>query len=282
MTQEAVDHGVTPWDNNNWVYLDSDNSNGLAGVGEKVAEEPGSIHPTEMTKVSTQKRRRKCCKKGKALTGDKDCSVGGEEPDHEIHIWTERERRKKMRNMFANLHLLLPQLPAKADKSTIVEEAIRMIRNLEASLKKLQNQITEKTRGVVLDSSLPIMTSRALSREAFMADHGKIIPSASSSDLHFSQCFQTWSSPNVVVSVTGADAHISICAVTRPGLISAIIYSLEKHKLDVLSAHFFCDYFRSMIMIHAQVNGTPDSFPEALPAEEIFKLAVEEIMTGIS
>lgn len=38
---------------------------------------------------------------------------GGESSDHEIHIWTERERRKKMRNMFANLHALLPQLPPK-------------------------------------------------------------------------------------------------------------------------------------------------------------------------
>lgn len=38
---------------------------------------------------------------------------GGGESDHELHIWTERERRKKMRNMFSNLHALLPQLPPK-------------------------------------------------------------------------------------------------------------------------------------------------------------------------
>lgn len=38
---------------------------------------------------------------------------GGGESDHEIHIWTERERRKKMRNMFSSLHALLPQLPPK-------------------------------------------------------------------------------------------------------------------------------------------------------------------------
>ncbi|KAL6211719.1 hypothetical protein ACLB2K_016942 [Fragaria x ananassa] len=35
------------------------------------------------------------------------------EDDHELHIYTERERRKKMGNMFANLHALLPQLPSK-------------------------------------------------------------------------------------------------------------------------------------------------------------------------
>ena len=38
---------------------------------------------------------------------------GGDESDHETHIWTERERRKKMRTMFCNLHALLPQLPPK-------------------------------------------------------------------------------------------------------------------------------------------------------------------------
>jgi hypothetical protein len=35
--------------------------------------------------------------------------------DHEMHILTERERRKKMRNMFASLHASLPQLPSKVN-----------------------------------------------------------------------------------------------------------------------------------------------------------------------
>lgn len=38
-----------------------------------------------------------------------------ESSDHDIHIWTERERRKKMRNMFSNLHALLPHLPPKVN-----------------------------------------------------------------------------------------------------------------------------------------------------------------------
>lgn len=33
--------------------------------------------------------------------------------DHDLHIWTERERRKKMRNMFHQLHALIPELPPK-------------------------------------------------------------------------------------------------------------------------------------------------------------------------
>ncbi|GJN02834.1 hypothetical protein PR202_ga20221 [Eleusine coracana subsp. coracana] len=35
------------------------------------------------------------------------------EMDHAMHIWTERERRKKMKNFYSTLHSLLPQLPHK-------------------------------------------------------------------------------------------------------------------------------------------------------------------------
>ena len=55
-----------------------------------------------------QKRSRKGgLKKGKA---NGNC---GDQSEHEMHIWTERERRKKMRNMFSCFHALLPQLSAK-------------------------------------------------------------------------------------------------------------------------------------------------------------------------
>ncbi|OMO74672.1 hypothetical protein COLO4_26545 [Corchorus olitorius] len=84
----------------------------------------------------------------------------GDQSEHEMHIWTERERRKKMRNMFSNLHALLPQLPAKADKSTIVDEAVTYIKSLQQTLQTLQKQKLEKLRSATLmaDSS-SIITS---------------------------------------------------------------------------------------------------------------------------
>lgn len=54
---------------------------------------------------------------GKILTGTEQKMsdrgkkrVGNEIDEHELHIWTERERRKKMRDMFATLHALIPKL----------------------------------------------------------------------------------------------------------------------------------------------------------------------------
>lgn len=40
---------------------------------------------------------------------------GGGESGHETRIRTERQRRKKMSNMFSSLRALLPQLPDKVN-----------------------------------------------------------------------------------------------------------------------------------------------------------------------
>ncbi|KAK1311194.1 hypothetical protein QJS10_CPA08g00638 [Acorus calamus] len=242
---------------------------------------------------------------------------GGELEDHEVHIWTERERRKKMRNMFTSLHSLLPQLPPKADKSTIVDEAVNYIRTLQHTLQKLQKQKLEKLRLVgggggggsssiatTIDcdqppppptTHLPQPTS-VDSREAFMADHGATAasnnnnnwtistnsPTAVSVPSRLSQCFQTWSSPNVVLNVSGDDAHISICCARKPGLLTMVCYVLEKHNLEVVSANVSSEFFRAMYMIHAHANGVSDQFPEALAVEEVYKLAVGEILLWLS
>ncbi|KAI3997845.1 hypothetical protein MKX01_036315 [Papaver californicum] len=269
---------------------------------------PTTVTPPELvvgvgqttSTTSHQKRSRGGAKtstgKGTSAGGDwNECKVGVES-DHEIHIWTERERRKKMRNMFSNLHALLPQLPAKADKSTIVDEAVNYIKTLQHSLQKLQKQRLEMLRGGVgggatlatptaidyepSSSSLALVSSSPTlnSREAFLAD--QVGPSSasmnnnssssmitdsmtfsSSASLSVVPCinsipstFQTWSSPNVVLSVNGDDAQISVCAAKKPGLFTTCCYVLEKHKLEVVTAHVSSDYYRSMFMIHAHVS----------------------------
>ncbi|KAJ0024885.1 hypothetical protein Pint_08747 [Pistacia integerrima] len=216
---------------------------------------------------------------------------GGAESEHEMHILTERERRKKMRNMFSNLHALLPQLPAKVDKSTIVDEAVKYIKTLQQTLQTLQKQRLEKLQtATVVDYEQSIITSsqvKALdSRESYLADQGPspknlsmptYLPHSSFQVPISPACFQTWFSPNVVVNMCGDDAQISVCSPRKPGLLATILYILEKHHLDVVSAHISSDNYRSMYMIHAHASGASDQFPEALSVEEIFKLAVGEM-----
>lgn len=116
------------WENESWALSNSDNS---AGSDENLAEKPKTINnsncptPKELAGQATGKKKRRS---GKPPSGDQlgnnDEAAGGGgdkggELDHELHIWTERERRKKMRSMFSNLQALLPQLPPKVPTFSI-------------------------------------------------------------------------------------------------------------------------------------------------------------------
>ncbi|XP_062105200.1 transcription factor bHLH95 [Humulus lupulus] len=238
---------------------------------------------------------------------------GGGESDHEIHIWTERERRKKMRNMFANLHALLPQLPPKADKSTIVDEAVNYIRNLQQTLHKLQKQKLEKLQAGATNNLANTFTNNIGepsinnitnnpqpklvydSREAYLADQGtcnELVSIGNNNNNNNTNSllpvlFQTWTSSNVVLNICGEEAHISVCSPKKPGLFTSICYVLEKHKISIISAQLSSDSNRIMYMIHAhQASSTgvgSDQFVEAFSSvEEVFKQAVGELMLWVS
>lgn len=232
-------------------------------------------------------------------TGERGC-----ESEHEVHIWTERERRKKMKNMFSSIQALLPDLPPKADKSTIVDEAVSYIKRLQHSLQTLQKRKQEKLTGSIATlmtdhfetSMVTPEVQKAMpehySKEALLADH-----QAQSSDNNligisdmanrFPQClpatncfqFRTWFSPNVVINMNGNDAHFSICSVKKPGLLSTLSYILQKHNLEVVSAQVSSTQYHCMYMIHAHATYTvsDDQFLETLSVEETFKLAAGEM-----
>ncbi|KAJ9551796.1 hypothetical protein OSB04_015841 [Centaurea solstitialis] len=232
----------------------------------------------------------------KKVSLDSDKGKGDpESSDHDLHIWTERERRKKMRNMFHQLHALLPQLPSKADKSTIVDEAVSYIKTLQETLQKLQTQKLERLHGLSSNTTIvPLGQPQRVAfntRESFLADHGSptdpfgIISSSSSTAFPFPifspTAFQTWTSANVTLNVCGLDAHISICSSRKPGLLTAICFVLEKHKLEIVSAQVSSDQSSSLFMIHARANGG-DQFLETFPYEEVYKQAATEIMLWVN
>ncbi|XP_057964658.1 transcription factor bHLH95-like [Malania oleifera] len=224
----------------------------------------------------------------------------GVESDHDMHIWTERERRKKMRDMFSTLHALLPQLPPKADKSTIVDEATKYIKTLQQTLEKLQKKQQERRQGErsIVNCREPSkieIRKKVLSinsRESFMADHVSsanlsITEKNSSNLLSVSPSpspvmFQTWTSSNVILNICGGDAHISVCSPKKHGLLTTICFVLEKYNIEVVSAHISSDNHRSMYMIQAHASGASDKFLEKFIVEEIYKKAVGEIMLWIS
>nr|WIE96112.1 basic helix-loop-helix transcription factor [Loropetalum chinense var. rubrum] len=294
---EGGGHDSLLWENQSWDFSNSDNSGGGEEKTGKRQVESSSNSLIVIDEESGKKRGRGGGGGGGGGEVKEGKGGGAESDDHEMHIWTERERRKKMRNMFSNLHSLLPQLPPKADKSTIVDEAVNYIKTLQHTLQKLQKQKLERLQGAATinyDPSSIITPQKPAysSREAFLADQGSssnlaITPANSSNNAlslsRFPIVFQTWSSQNVILNICGNEAQISVCSPKKPGLLSSICFVLEKHKLEVVSAHISSDYNRSMYMIQARLaNGASDQFPEAFPVEEIFKQAAGEIMFWVS
>ncbi|KAE8645864.1 hypothetical protein Csa_017151 [Cucumis sativus] len=233
-----------------------------------------------------------------------------ESSDHDIHIWTERERRKKMRNMFSNLHALLPHLPPKADKSSIVDEAVNYIKTLQETFQRLHKQKVEKLNNNNNNNNNPSMGCSKIvhhplptTREAFLADQASSNDDMSSSATLLSHlsttitpenvlsnlplpsppsAFQTWTSSNLVLSVCGRHAHFCVCSAKKPGLFAALCYVLDKYRIDVVSAHVSSDVHQSFFMIQAHVSRGYNEFGAATVAEDTFKEAAGEIIFWLS
>ncbi|XP_050208751.1 transcription factor bHLH95 [Mercurialis annua] len=278
------------WENQTWVVSStSDNNTSTTEKKKNMADQDCNI--------KNNNKKRKIIINGKksdhSSEEKEEKEGGGGESDHEIHIWTERERRKKMRTMFSNLHALLPQLPPKADKSTIVDEAVNYIKTLQQTLQKLQKQKLQKLQGGAIATNLnnePPPPLIAESREAFLADqqgslsNNNIITDNNNNKIerYDPVMFQTWTSSNVVLNICDGKAQISICSSKKPGLFTTICYVLEKHNIQILSAHLSSDSNRSTYMIQAHVNGGLNQFAESIPVEEIYREAASEIMCWVS
>ncbi|KAJ6754745.1 hypothetical protein OIU79_027375 [Salix purpurea] len=152
-----------------------------------------------------------------------------------------------------------------ADKSTIVDEAVNYIKTLQQTLQELQKEKLESLQGAMTfgyEPSLIAPQKQADSREAFLADQ------VSSSNLAIS----------AAQSVPSASRYDP-----KPGLFAAICYVLEKHNVEVLSAHVSSDSNRSMHMIQAHASaGASDQFGQTFPVEEVFKQVACEIMCRVS
>ncbi|KAH0724930.1 hypothetical protein KY284_000795 [Solanum tuberosum] len=213
--------------------------------------------------------------------------------ENEIHIWTARERTKKIGILFETLHASIPNLTAKADKSTIVEKAMNHILKLQNTFEKLEQ---EKLEGLQ-EHSIRLMSSQKFTNagnswEKYLGDQGStpnssaITPTTHGAsplmvNNNIPTGFMTWSSPNVILNVCGEDAHISVCCPKKSGLFTFICYVLGKHKIEIVCAQVSSDQFRSMFMIQAHAKGGTSiaQFSEASTVEEMYKQAVVEIMS---
>ncbi|KAJ1399079.1 Myc-type, basic helix-loop-helix [Sesbania bispinosa] len=149
------------------------------------------------------------------------------------HIWTERERRKKMKNMFSTLHSMLPHLPPKADKSIVVDEA-SMWHPYDPPL------IMAGDKG-------------SSSNNNYLSNITAVNGTSNNNGIQPAVAFQTWTFPNVVLNIYGDVAQFCICATKKPGILTTITYVLKKYNIEVLSANILSSN-GDAYMIQAHVN----------------------------
>ncbi|KAM0909813.1 hypothetical protein ACQ4PT_014543 [Festuca glaucescens] len=171
----------------------------------------------------------------------RDGRLGGRHGERELHITTERERRKRMSEMFTKLCGLLPTLPDKVDKSSIVMETIHYIKSLEGTLMELEKR-----------------------KQEMQLARGK-----------------TWSGQNVVLSLSGNDAWINVCVARRPGVLTMVMAVLKKHNINVVTSGISSDNAWTMFTIHARINGATNQLGDNVRSEEIYKLAVSEMLVWL-
>lgn len=168
------------------------------------------------------------------------------------------------------------------------------IKTLQQTLQKLQRKKLERLHGVTsinYDPSTVTPQKLAIeSREAFVADQvsssnlanvtptnsnnsNSVLPFAS----RFPPIFQTWTSQNVILNICGDQAQINICSPKKPGLFAAICYVMEKHKIDVVSAHVSSDQNWTMFMIQAHVSPQNSFLPPFIKTLIVLTFIVEWI-----
>jgi len=122
----SVDHdqGIQTgfiWENHPWGDLpNSDN------LGESSKKRIKPLNQNEGINEGEAPVSKKRSRGGVVIRSDEEKDRKYRDFDHEMHILTERERRKKMRNMFDSLHALLPELPSKVNSfsSSIISKII--------------------------------------------------------------------------------------------------------------------------------------------------------------
>ncbi|KAI6695020.1 hypothetical protein NL676_022730 [Syzygium grande] len=138
------------------------------------------------------------------------------------NVLAERKRREKISKLVIALAAIIPNLK-KMDKASILEDAIRYLKELQQRVKALEAEVAAKT-----EESVDIVKKTPLTRY----DH-----TASSSDENYcSQIDQQLSLPEIKARISGNCILIKIHCARSKGFISKMIGEIEKLNLTVVNS----------------------------------------------
>ncbi|KAK1417504.1 hypothetical protein QVD17_26633 [Tagetes erecta] len=189
----------------------------------------------------------------------------------ETRVSAERKRRSTETKLYADLLAMLPQISTKGHKIKILEEAISTIKSLEETLHGLEKQKQDRQLHGASQSH-----DNNTQAPDLLINNGEPTMNVDTISDQSSYGFKTLASPNVTLSVCGANAFINICSEKIPELFSTICYILENHNLDVLYIEISSDRAKSMYMIRVRHDVRPE-LANGFTNEEMCEEAVEQI-----
>uniref|UniRef100_A0A0D9VGV7 BHLH domain-containing protein n=1 Tax=Leersia perrieri TaxID=77586 RepID=A0A0D9VGV7_9ORYZ len=237
-----------------------DDEGGSLSKGSKRLDEPAA----SSTNVRTGK-------KGKGKLGKVKGSVS---VIISSHIFAERERRRRIKKLFEELHALMPHLSPKADKVTIVGEAVSFVRSLEESLAELEKRKREKDSLVARCALLALGSGASSSWAPAAAD-----PPA---PLEAPGGMRVWAGPRLVLNLFGDEqAFIGASLPRRPGVITMVLEVLDRHDIEVINMQISANESRSLVNFHTRLDREHGMFMETVTAQEIYLVALSEIMAWL-
>nr|XP_009398315.1 PREDICTED: transcription factor bHLH18-like [Musa acuminata subsp. malaccensis]XP_018680476.1 PREDICTED: transcription factor bHLH18-like [Musa acuminata subsp. malaccensis] len=170
----------------------------------------------------------------KMKEGIRVCAPGGSKQRHgtllqratlsqaQEHIIAERNRREKLNQKFIALSAIIPGLK-KADKASILGDAVRYLKELQGRVKALEDQNMERTV-----ESVVLVTKAQLSAD----DDG-----GSSSDENFDG--QPWQKPfpEIEAKVSGKMVLVRIHCENRKGVLVKILSEIEHLNLTITNTN---------------------------------------------
>ncbi|ESQ46193.1 hypothetical protein EUTSA_v10000251mg [Eutrema salsugineum] len=197
----------------------------------------------------------------------KDCgNNGGKREPHLLkeHVLAERKRRQKLSERLIALSALLPGLK-KADKATVLEDAIKHLKHLQERVKKLEEErvgIKKMDQSVILVKRSQVYIDDDTSSYSSTCSAGS--PPSSSLD-EVSILKQTM--PMIEARVSDRDLLIRIHCDKNKGCLIKILGSLEKFRLEVVNS--FTLQFGNSTLVITILSKMDNNF--ARPIEDVVK-----------
>ncbi|WOL07850.1 transcription factor bHLH18-like [Canna indica] len=175
------------------------------------------------------------------------------------HIIAERIRREKLNQKFIALSSIIPDLK-KADKASVLGDAVRYVKELQAKLKSLEDQNTERT-----------VESVVLIKKSNLAGEDDDGSSSSSNGKHGQPSQKAF--PEIEAKVSGKTVLVRIHCENRKGVLVKILSEIESLNLIITSTNV-------MPFLGHSINITVTAQAKPLSSLIFFLLACDKYTRG--